>query len=145
MFHPQACLLSDPLLSRDTGTPMLSASDSTQPSHSGHSETLLSLAIPPSALPPRPHPLFPILRPISNEFRTAFWMLRSRARPSACLLLIYATSNLRTGSVENVLYIRLFLAANSDSFQDGVIDASLNGNPPIVPQDDCSPRHSRSH
>ena len=37
--------------------------------------------------------------------------------------------------VENVLYTRLFLAANSDAFQDGNIDAGLNGNPPVVPQD----------
>jgi plastocyanin len=37
--------------------------------------------------------------------------------------------------VENVLYTRLFLAANPDAFQNGSIDASLGGNPPVVPQD----------
>jgi plastocyanin len=37
--------------------------------------------------------------------------------------------------VENVLYTRLFLAANPDAFKDGDVDASLGGNPPVVPQD----------
>ncbi|KAF9792386.1 hypothetical protein BJ322DRAFT_1016186 [Thelephora terrestris] len=35
--------------------------------------------------------------------------------------------------VENVLYTRLFVAANSDAFQNGSIN--LGGNPPVVPQD----------
>jgi plastocyanin len=37
--------------------------------------------------------------------------------------------------VENVFYTRLFLAANPDAFQNGSIDASLGGNPPVIPQD----------
>lgn len=38
--------------------------------------------------------------------------------------------------VENVLYTRTFLAANPEAFtSDGGIDASLGGNPPVVPQD----------
>ena len=37
--------------------------------------------------------------------------------------------------VENVLYTRLFLGANPDAFQNGSVDASLGGNPPVVPQD----------
>jgi len=37
--------------------------------------------------------------------------------------------------VENVLYTRTWLAANPDVFQSGDIDASLGGNPPVVPQD----------
>lgn len=37
--------------------------------------------------------------------------------------------------VENVLYTRLFLAANPDAIQNGGIDASLGGNPPVVPND----------
>lgn len=37
--------------------------------------------------------------------------------------------------VENVLYTRLFLASNPDAVQNGTIDAGLNGNPPVIPQD----------
>lgn len=38
--------------------------------------------------------------------------------------------------MENVLYTRTFLAANPEAFtSDGGIDASLGGNPPVVPQD----------
>jgi plastocyanin len=37
--------------------------------------------------------------------------------------------------VENVLYSRMFLAANPESTRDGDVDASLGGNPPVVPQD----------
>ena len=38
--------------------------------------------------------------------------------------------------VENVLYTRQFLAANADAIgDDGEVDASLGGNPPVIPQD----------
>lgn len=37
--------------------------------------------------------------------------------------------------VENILYTRLFLASNPDAVQNGTIDASLNGNPAVIPQD----------
>ena len=38
--------------------------------------------------------------------------------------------------VENVLFTRTFLAANPEAFtSDGGIDASLGGNPPVIPQD----------
>jgi hypothetical protein len=37
--------------------------------------------------------------------------------------------------VENVLYTRTFLAANTEAFKDGGIDASLGGNPPVIPQE----------
>lgn len=37
--------------------------------------------------------------------------------------------------VENVLYGRLFLAANPEAFKNGDVDASLGGNPPVIPQD----------
>ena len=37
--------------------------------------------------------------------------------------------------VENILYTRIFLAANPEAFQGGDVDASLGGNPPVVPQD----------
>jgi len=38
--------------------------------------------------------------------------------------------------MENVLYTRQFLAANSDALgDDGEVNASLGGNPPVIPQD----------
>jgi plastocyanin len=38
--------------------------------------------------------------------------------------------------VENVLYMRTFLAANPDAWtSDGGIDANLGGNPPVIPQE----------
>ena len=38
--------------------------------------------------------------------------------------------------MENVLYTRTFLAANADALGgNGEVDASLGGNPPVVPQD----------
>ena len=38
--------------------------------------------------------------------------------------------------VENVLYTRTFLGANPDAFTaNGQIDASLGGNPPVIPQE----------
>jgi plastocyanin len=38
--------------------------------------------------------------------------------------------------MENVMYTRTFLAANADALGDnGEVDASLGGNPPVVPQD----------
>jgi plastocyanin len=37
--------------------------------------------------------------------------------------------------MENVLYTRTVLAANPDAFKGGDVDASLGGNPPVVPQD----------
>lgn len=37
---------------------------------------------------------------------------------------------------ENVLYTQTFLAANPDAIKsDGSIDASLGGNPPVIPED----------
>jgi len=38
--------------------------------------------------------------------------------------------------MENVLYTRQFLAANADALgDDGEVNASLGGNPPVIPQD----------
>lgn len=38
--------------------------------------------------------------------------------------------------MENVLYTRTFLAANSDAINgNGEVDASLGGNPPVIPQE----------
>jgi plastocyanin len=37
--------------------------------------------------------------------------------------------------MENVMYSRTFLAANPDAFKGGDVDASLGGNPPVIPQE----------
>jgi len=37
--------------------------------------------------------------------------------------------------MENVLYTRTYLAANSDGFKDGGFDTSLGGNPPVIPKE----------
>jgi plastocyanin len=41
----------------------------------------------------------------------------------------------RESFMENVMYSRIWLAANTDAFKDGDVDASLGGNPPVIPKD----------